>query len=78
MNGDAWEEDDGYCIIVWDEKEAGFFADVYGFDMWIGEGGQECYGNEIEFIEREPLDYFDFSKIEIIKNIYDNPELLEK
>lgn len=73
--GDAWEDEDGYYIIVWDEKEAGFLVDTYGFEEWLGEGGQECYGNKIEFISREPIDYFDFSKIEITKNIYDNPEL---
>lgn len=76
--GDAWEDEDGYYIIVWDEKEAGFLVDTYGFEEWLGEGGQECYGNKIEFISREPIDYFDFSKIEITKNIYDNPDLLEK
>lgn len=76
--GDAWEDEDGYYIIVWDEKEAGFLVDTYGIEEWLGEGGQECYGNKIEFISREPIDYFDFSKIEITKNIYDNPELLEK
>lgn len=74
--GDAFEDEDGYYIIVWDKKEAGFLVDTYGIKEWIGEGGQECYGNEIEFISREPIDYFDFSKIEITKNIYDNPELL--
>ncbi len=74
--GDAWEDEDGYYIIVWDEKEAGFLVDTYGIEEWLGEGGQECYGNKIEFISREPIDYFNFSKIEIIKNIYDNPELL--
>lgn len=74
--GDAWEDEDGYYIIVWDEKEAGFLVDTYGIEEWLGEGGQECYGNEIEFISREPIDYFNFSKIEIVKNIYDNPELL--
>ena len=74
--GDAFEDEDGYYIIVWDEKEAGFLVDTYGIEEWFGEGGQECYGNKIEFIGREPIDYFDFSKIEITKNIYDNPELL--
>lgn len=74
--GDAWEDEDGYYIIVWDEKEAGFLVDTYGIEEWLGESGQECYGNKIEFISREPIDYFNFSKIEIIKNIYDNPELL--
>ena len=74
--GDAWEDEDGYYIIVWDEEEAGFLVDTYGIEEWLGEGGQECYGNKIEFISREPIDYFNFSKIEIIKNIYDNPELL--
>jgi len=74
--GDAWEEDDGYCVVVYDEERACFCVDIYGFTEWIGEGGQECYGSEIERLDREILYFYgDISKIEITKNIYENPEL---
>lgn len=76
--GDVWEDEDGYYIIVWDEKYACFSVDVYGFNQWIGEGGQECYGNEIEFLDREGFGGFNFTGIEITKNIYDNPEILKE
>lgn len=71
--GDVWEDEDGYYIIAWDEKYACFSVDVYGFNQWIGEGGQECYGNKIEFLDREGFEAFIFTGIEITKNIYDNP-----
>ena len=63
-----------YCVVTYNDKKAKFVLSLYGESMWIGEGDQECYG-DVQYLE--DYDFDDFTELEIIGNMYENPELLE-
>jgi len=71
-------ENGEYYLIVWDEKQARFRLDYYGYAMYRNEGGGEEYHNEISLIDEDSNEMSCVSLFKVIGNTIDNPELLKQ
>jgi len=77
--GDKFENEDdsdGFLLVVWNEEEARFQVDVYGYTMSFDENSQEIYSNEIELVDENIFNMSDLATFECVKigNIFINNE----
>ena len=63
-----WEDEQEYCVCIYQQENE--VCDVYGFGLYIKDG----YSGKYKV--RVPSDEWD--EFEVVGNIYDNPELIEK
>lgn len=66
------DEDGDELIVVYDQKEARFQLDLYGFNMHIGEGSQEVYDNEISLVDENVFEISCLSSSQVIGNIHES------
>ena len=61
---------------MWNEEEARFQVDVYGYTMSFDENSQEIYSNEIELVDENIFNMSDLATFECVKigNIFINNE----
>lgn len=76
--GDVFDDDDGgYLVVEYSEKEAAFVFAHYNYRMWFNENCGEEYSNSLEELEQDPLAGWDIEELNLLGNIHDNPELLK-
>ena len=76
FEGDVFQLEDDIIGVV-DFNHGCFFLTEYGLrGVWTESGYDEC-GGGWGVIDREPMHFWHISKLEVIGNIHDNPELLE-
>lgn len=66
------DEPEEYYLVNWNEKEGRFQVDLYGYNIYYGEGGQEIEGNEICVIDTDCFDVSALQEDQIIGNIHEN------
>ena len=76
FEGDVFQLEDDIIGVV-DYNHGCFFLTEYGFRGAFTEGGYDEYGGGWGVIDHEPMHFWFINKLEIIGNIYDNPEFLE-
>lgn len=75
FEGDIFQlEDDIFAVVIF--KDGCFRLEEYGLcGTWTESGYDEC-GGGYGIIECEPIDWYSLIDMEVIGNIYDNPELI--
>ena len=70
--GDKFQGDEPgeFYIVNWNNEEAIFQMDLYGYSVSVGEGSQEVYDNEISQIDSNFFELSALSSDEIIGNIH--------
>lgn len=77
--GDIAIFDDGLTVIRYDEETARFVLDDYGVRGCLMEYGWDESAGGFDVVDTNGFnDFCDLSEIEVIGNIYENPELLER
>lgn len=75
----AHDEDYSYYLCEWNDKRACFEVNGYGRDVYTGENSQEVEANNITLIDEHVLVFGeDKEHFEVIGDIYQNPELIQK
>jgi uncharacterized phage protein (TIGR01671 family) len=72
--GDKFKSDDDcyeYFQVNWDNEEARFQIDAYGYEIYQNEGRGEEYSREFALIDDNILDMSCVSVLEIIGNIHE-------
>jgi len=59
-----------YYLVEWNEKEARFQLDLYGYHEHTGEGGQEVIDSDISLCDENCIEMSYLSEMEIIGNIH--------
>lgn len=74
--GDKFQGDEPgeFYIINWNNEEAIFQMDLYGYSVSAGEGSQEVYDNEISQIDSNFFELSALSSDEIIGNIHEDSD----
>lgn len=76
-NGDILGGEEGDLLAIrWDEEDASFIVDVYNYNIYTGEGGQEVEENELSVCDSQTM--CGIENYEIIGNCWENPELLNR
>ena len=75
FEGDIFHfEDDIFAMVVF--RDGGFKLEEYGLrGTWTESGYDEC-GGGYGILDCSPIDWYTLIKLEVIGNIYDNPELI--
>lgn len=68
----AGDEPGEYYAISWNEEEATFQANLYGYNVSYGEGSQEIYDDEVTCIDTNCFELSALSSDVIIGNIHDH------
>ena len=76
FEGDVFQLEDDIIGVV-DYNHGCFFLTEYGMRGAWTESGYDEYGGGWGVIDHEPMHFWHINKLEIIGNIYDNPEFLE-
>ena len=73
------DEDDDLLVVRWDEEKCGFVLDVYNIPgMTMEYGWDETAGN-LDVVDTCDFDdYYSLEHFEIVGNIFDNADLLNK
>ena len=71
-------DDFEYCLCEWNNKKACFQINGYGNSMYFNEGGGEEFSQDITRIEENVLLFGEDNDIEVVGNIYENPELIKR
>ena len=73
FEGDKFDGDESgeYYVISWNEEEATFQANLYGYNVSYGEGSQEIYDDEVTCIDTNCFELSALSSDIIIGNIHD-------
>lgn len=66
------DEPDEYYLIEWNDDEAKFQANLYGHNIYYGEGSQEIYDPEITCIDTNCFELSALALDEIIGNIHES------
>ena len=65
------DEPGEYYVISWNEEEATFQANLYGYNVSYGEGGKEIYDDEVTCIDTNCFELSALSSDVIIGNIHE-------
>ncbi|MGV0847422.1 YopX family protein [Empedobacter falsenii] len=73
FEGDKFQGDENgeYYVVNWNEDEATFQMDLYGYNMHIGEGSQEVFDNEVSHIDSNCFELSALKSDLIIGNIHE-------
>ena|SRR3990167_5878414 len=69
--------DDIFGLVLWDREECRFIILQITKGKWTYKVGDHIFGHDTEFYSHDGAE-FDWGDIEVIGNIYENPELYEK
>lgn len=71
--GDVFKGDEPseYYLIDWDNEEARFQSNLYGYNVYHGEGSQEVYDNEITLIDTNCFKLSALTEDEVTSNIHE-------
>lgn len=73
--GDMFEPDETNeevkSVVSWDEYNAKFVVDSYGYEMHIGEGSQEVYNSDLSICDTVDLCDIILDRCEVIGNIHE-------
>jgi len=68
----AGDEPGEYYEVSWNEDEAIFQINLYGYNLSYGEGSQEIYDDEVTCIDTNCFELSALSSDVVIGNIYEN------
>lgn len=71
FEGDKFDDEEGYIVIEYDNKQTCFVPVLYGYKIYLNEGGGEEFEKNISEIDRNFINTYDLCNDEIIGNIHD-------
>lgn len=66
------DEQGEYYLIEWNNEESKFQVNLYGYNIYLNEGGGEEYDNEISCIDTDCFELSALTELEIIGNIHES------
>lgn len=75
--GDAFQADEPgeYYLIEWNDEDAKFQVNLYGYNMYLNEGGGEEHDNETSCVDTDCFELSALTEDEITGNIHGGKEI---
>ena len=74
FEGDVFSDEEGNGVVIFDDGE--YKLDWYGWYEYCLDGS--AYEDRFGKIATEPISYYEINQMEVIGNIWDNPDLIEE